>query len=126
MTSPNPSPFPKSKYCTVYTENMWLWGDVEVLSCVIDHIRQEFTNLTRFRTYKFATPPQTKTPVKTTFGVWCLYIVPSSIVYTVQLPVLNVEIPEVYRTETGDVGEEGGQTNVFHDSNEEGWKNLQP
>jgi hypothetical protein len=27
----------------------------------------------RFRTYKVATPPQTKTPVKTTFRDWCLY-----------------------------------------------------
>jgi hypothetical protein len=28
--------------------------------------------LTRFRTYKIAKPPQTKSPVKTTFKVWCL------------------------------------------------------
>ncbi len=48
------------------------WG---VLSCVVDHILQEFNTLllTRFRTYKIATPPQTKTPVKTTFRDWCLY-----------------------------------------------------
>jgi hypothetical protein len=40
-----------------------------VLSCVVDHILQEFNNmfLTRFRTFKIATPPQTKTPEKTTF-----------------------------------------------------------
>jgi hypothetical protein len=33
-----------------------------VLSCVLDHIMQEFNTLflTRFRTYKIATPPQTK------------------------------------------------------------------
>jgi hypothetical protein len=33
-----------------------------VLSCVVEHILQEFNNLflTRFRTYKIATPPQTK------------------------------------------------------------------
>jgi hypothetical protein len=32
------------------------------LSCVVDHILQEFNTLflTRFRTYKIATPPQTK------------------------------------------------------------------
>jgi hypothetical protein len=32
------------------------------MSCVVDHILQEFNNLflTRFRTYKIATPPQTK------------------------------------------------------------------
>ncbi len=28
----------------------------------------------RFRTYKMATTPQTKTPVKTTFRDWCLYM----------------------------------------------------
>jgi hypothetical protein len=40
-----------------------------VLSCVVDHILQEFNTLflTRFRT----TP--NKTSVKTTFGDWCLY-----------------------------------------------------
>ncbi len=39
------------------------------LSCVVDHTLQEFNTLflTRFRTYKIAKPPQTKTPVKTTF-----------------------------------------------------------
>jgi hypothetical protein len=33
-----------------------------VLSCVVDHILEEFNTLflTRFRTYKIATPPQTK------------------------------------------------------------------
>jgi hypothetical protein len=43
--------------------------------CVVDHILQEFNTLflTRFITYKIATPPQTKTPVKTTFRDWCLY-----------------------------------------------------
>ncbi len=46
-----------------------------VLSCVVDQILQEFNTLflTRFRTYKIATPPQTKTPVKTTFRDWCFY-----------------------------------------------------
>jgi hypothetical protein len=40
-----------------------------VLSCVVDHILQEFNTLfpTRFRTYKTATSPQTKTLVKMTF-----------------------------------------------------------
>jgi hypothetical protein len=46
-----------------------------VLSCVVDHILQEFNTLflTRFRTYKIASPPQTKAPVKTTFRDCCLY-----------------------------------------------------
>ncbi len=63
------------------------WVAVEggmVSSCVVDHILQEFNTLflTRFRTYKIASPPQTKTPVKTTFRDWCLYSpcgVPSTI-----------------------------------------------
>jgi hypothetical protein len=48
------------------------WG---VLSCIVDHIQQEFNTLflTRFRTYKIATQPQTKTPVKTTFRDRCFY-----------------------------------------------------
>ncbi len=46
-----------------------------VLSCVVDHNLQEFNTLflTRFRTYKIATPHQKKTPVKMTFRDWCLY-----------------------------------------------------
>jgi hypothetical protein len=37
-------------------------GGGGVLSCVVGHILQEFINLflTRFRTNKIATPPQTK------------------------------------------------------------------
>ncbi len=57
------------------TDNVWLWGGGGgVLSCVVDHILQEFNTLflTRFRTYKIATPHQTKPPVKTTFRDWCL------------------------------------------------------
>jgi hypothetical protein len=44
------------------------------LSCVVDHILQEFNTLflTRFRTYKIATPPQKKRSVKTTFRDGCL------------------------------------------------------
>jgi hypothetical protein len=46
-----------------------------MLSCVVDHILQEFNILflARFRTCKISTPPQTKTPVKTTFRDWCRY-----------------------------------------------------
>ncbi len=37
-------------------------GGGGVLNCVVDHILQEFYTLilTRFRTYKIASPPQTK------------------------------------------------------------------
>ncbi len=53
----HPSPLPKS-HSTVYTNSVWLGGGV-VLSCVGDHILQGFNTLflTRFRTYKIATPP---------------------------------------------------------------------
>jgi hypothetical protein len=45
-----------------------------VLKCTEDHILQEFYTLflTRFRTYKITSPPQTKLPVKTTLRDWCL------------------------------------------------------
>jgi hypothetical protein len=72
---PYPSP-PLPKVKVQYTDSVRLWGGCRVLSCVVDHILQEFITLflTRFRTYKIATPPQTKTPVKTTFfRDWCLY-----------------------------------------------------
>ncbi len=42
------------------------------MSCVGDHTLQEFNTVARFRTYKIATPPQTKTPVKMAFTDWCL------------------------------------------------------
>jgi hypothetical protein len=57
--SPPPSPLPKVK---VQTDSVWLGGGGGGLSCVGDHILQEFITLylTRFITYKIATPPQTK------------------------------------------------------------------
>jgi hypothetical protein len=59
--SPRLPSFPKSKY-SIYREFVAGrgWG---LLSCVGDHILQEFNTLllTRFRPYKIATPPQTKT-----------------------------------------------------------------
>jgi hypothetical protein len=53
---PPPPPFPKSKY-TVQTVCGWEGGGM--LSPVGDHILQEFNTLylTKFRTYKIATPP---------------------------------------------------------------------
>jgi hypothetical protein len=69
-----PSTFSLTSPASVW---LWEWGGwgFWVLSCVVDHILQEFNAkfLTRFRTYKIATPPQTKTPVKTTFRDCCLY-----------------------------------------------------
>ncbi len=72
LTYPTPHPLPK---VNVQTREKWLWGGGGVLSCVVDHILQEFNTLfmSRFRTYKIATPPQTKTPLRTTFRDWCLY-----------------------------------------------------
>jgi hypothetical protein len=76
LTSPIPPPFPKSIYI-IYRQCVAVGGEGAegVLSCVVDYILQEFSTLflTRFRTYKIATPPQTKTPFKTTFRDWCLH-----------------------------------------------------
>ncbi len=48
----------------VYADNVWLGGGVwgGVLNCAVDHILQKFYTLflTRFRTYKITSPPQTK------------------------------------------------------------------
>ncbi len=43
-------------------EDSGIWKDEGVLSCVVDFIMQEFNTLflTKFRTYKIATLPQTK------------------------------------------------------------------
>jgi hypothetical protein len=63
LTSPPP---PLLKLNIQYTDSVWLleggggvWG---VFNCVVDHILQEIYTLflTRFRTYKIASPPQTK------------------------------------------------------------------
>ncbi len=58
-------PPPHPSQCTVqYTDCVWLWegGGGGVLKCTVDHILQEFYTrfLTRFRTYKIASQPQTK------------------------------------------------------------------
>ncbi len=73
LTSPTPPPLPKVN--AQYIQTVCCCGGGVVLSCVVDHILQEFNTLflTRFRTYKIASPLQTKTPVKTTFRDWCLY-----------------------------------------------------
>ncbi len=51
---------PSQPKCTVYTDSVWLWG-WGVLNCVVDH-QQIFCTLflTRFRTYKIASPPPTE------------------------------------------------------------------
>ncbi len=63
LLSGSPPPHPQPKKSRVFTDSVWLGGVVGVLSCVGDHILQEVNTLflTRFRTYKIATPPQTKT-----------------------------------------------------------------
>ncbi len=58
-----PSPSPPSQ-CTVYADSVWLWGEwwEGGLKYTVDHILQEFYTLflTRFRTFKIASPTQTK------------------------------------------------------------------
>ncbi len=58
---PPPSPFPVSKY-SIYIQCVAERGGWGVLNCAVDHILQEFSTLllTSFRTYKIASPPQTK------------------------------------------------------------------
>ncbi len=70
--APLPSLWPPPPHPPSRMWGGWAWG---VLSCIVDHILQEFHTLFLkiFRTYKIATPPQPKTPVKTTFMDWCLY-----------------------------------------------------
>jgi hypothetical protein len=55
-------------------------GGGGVVSCVVDHILQEFNTLflTRFRTYKIATPPQTKMTSKDDIWGIGVFKVPSS------------------------------------------------
>jgi hypothetical protein len=56
---------PSQSKSTVFTDSAWLRGG-GVLSCVVDHILQEVNTLflTRFRIYKFATPPPNKNTCK--------------------------------------------------------------
>ncbi len=71
LLSDLPPPPSKTKF-TVYADNVWPWG---VLNCAVDHILQKFYTLflTRFRTYRISSSPQTKiTIVKTTLKDWCL------------------------------------------------------
>jgi hypothetical protein len=72
LTSPTPLPLPKVIFKVQYIQTECGCGGWGVLSCVVDHILQEFNTLFLTRTYTIATPPQTKTPVKTTFRDWCL------------------------------------------------------
>jgi hypothetical protein len=54
-----PPPFPNVQYIQTVCDCWGWWG---MLKCTVDHILQEFYTLflTRFRTYKIASPPQTK------------------------------------------------------------------
>jgi hypothetical protein len=60
---------------TVHTDSVWLWGVGDTELCCRPYSAGVFNTLflTRFRTYKIATPPHTKTSVKTTFRDWCLF-----------------------------------------------------
>jgi hypothetical protein len=79
-----PPPLPSS-------QSLYRRGGGGGLSCVVDHILQEFNTT---RTYKIATRPQTKTPVKTTIRDWCPY---SSFVHVFTFPMskdLHISAPE--------------------------------
>jgi len=72
------------QYIHFYTDSVWLWGGAGggMLNCALEHILREFNTLflTRFRTYKIASPTRTKWPVKTTGNG--VFKVPSSMVQT--------------------------------------------
>ncbi len=55
-------PPPKLNVHYIQTVCVAVWGGGGLLKCAVDHILQEFYTLflTRFRTYKIASPPQTK------------------------------------------------------------------
>jgi hypothetical protein len=55
-------PPPSQRKCTVYTVSFVAGVGRWVLNCNVDHILQEFYTLflTRFKTYKIVSPPQTK------------------------------------------------------------------
>ncbi len=63
LASPTPPPLPKVTY-SIFRQCVAVGGEGGggVLSCVVDHILQELKTLflTRFRTYKIVSPPQTK------------------------------------------------------------------
>ncbi len=65
----SPPPFPMY---SIYRQCVTVGGGG--VKCTVDHILQEFYTLflTRFGTYKIASPPHTKWPVKTTLRDWCL------------------------------------------------------
>ncbi len=66
-----PPPSPPFPMYSIYRQCVTGGGG---LKCTVDHILREFYTLflTRFGTYKIASSPQTKWPVKTTFRGWCL------------------------------------------------------
>jgi hypothetical protein len=63
---PYPSPLPKVKYRILVYRQFMAMGGCRVLSCVVDHILREFITMfmTRFRTYKIATPTPNKNASK--------------------------------------------------------------
>ncbi len=64
LSGSTPPPLPPSQSkSTVYTDSFWLGGGGVELGCVGDNILQEFNTLflTRIKTYKISTQPQTKT-----------------------------------------------------------------
>ncbi len=82
LTSHTPPPLPKVN--VQYIQTVCGGGGGGVLSCVVEHILQEFNTLflTRFRTYKIATLPKKKRPVWRHLGIG-VFKIPSSMVRTV-------------------------------------------
>ncbi len=97
LTSPIPPPPSQSKRTVQYISTVFGCGEWGVLSCVVDYILQEFSTLfpTRFRTFKIATSPQTKTPVRWHLGIG-VFIVPSSMGHSFALLLQTVNNRRIY------------------------------
>ncbi len=64
LASPTPPPPPQKKTFSIYRQCVIVGGGL--LSCVVDHILEEFNTLfqTKFRTYKIATTTPNKNTSK--------------------------------------------------------------
>jgi hypothetical protein len=69
-----PPPTPSQRKCTLYTDCCVAGVGGGVLNCTVYNILQEFYTLflTRFRTYKIVSPPQTKMTSKDDIKGLCL------------------------------------------------------
>jgi hypothetical protein len=93
----SPPPLPMYSIC----RNVTVGGGGGVLKCIVDHILKEFNTmfLTRFRTYKIATPPQTKMTSKDDIkGFVSLKFLRLWCAHTCSTPVPHCSHQHIYNT----------------------------